>query len=86
MNVQYRGSKTVDSNGEKLTQPLAPVAIVTFTEREREVAVAILEASGYDYDLFANLDEMFAEVAVDGKEDFKDFMREWKEGKEAYNL
>lgn len=86
MNVQYRGSKTVDGNGEKLTRPLTPVAIVTFSEREREIAVAILEASGYDYDLFADHDEMFAEVAVDGKEDYKDFMREWKAGKEAYNL
>lgn len=86
MKVQYRGRRVVDTFGDRLAKPLAPVAIVTFTERERESAVAILEASGYDYDLFADHDEMFAEVAVDSKEDYKDFMREWKAGKEAYNL
>ena len=47
--------------------------------------VAILEETGYDFDIFGEPGFLWAEVAVDGKEDYKDFMKEWKAGKEAYN-
>ena len=48
--------------------------------------VAILEETGYDFDIFGEPGFIWAEVAVDGKEDYKDFMKEWKADKEAYNL
>ena len=48
--------------------------------------IAILEKTGYDFDIFGEPGFLWAEVTVDGKEDYKDFMKEWKAGKEAYNL
>lgn len=86
MNVRYVGRKTVDIFGDKLAKPFPPAAIVSFTENEQDIAVAILESTGYEYDVFDEPGFMYAEVAVDGKEDYKDFMREWKAGKEAHNL
>lgn len=86
MNVQYKGRKTADAFGEKLARPLDPAAIVSFSDEEYDTVVAILEETGYDYDLFGEPGFCWAEVAVDGKEDYKDFMKEWKAGKEAYNL
>lgn len=86
MNVQYKGRHTVNSFGDKLARPLEPAAIISFTEEEEGKVVAILEETGYDFDIFGELGFLWAEVAVDGKEDYKDFMKEWKAGKEAYNL
>lgn len=86
MRVCYKGQQTVDAFGEKLARPLAPVAIVTFTYEEYNKALAILEETGYDFDLFGEPGFLWAEVAVDGKEDYKDFMKEWKADKEAYSL
>ena len=86
MNVQYKGRQTVNSFGDKLVRPLKPAAIISFTEEEEDKVVAILEETGYDFDIFGEPGFLWAEVAVDGKEDYKDFMKEWKAGKEAYNL
>lgn len=86
MNVRYIGRKTVDIFGDKLARPIEPTAIVSFKESDEPVAVAILEATGYSYDLFRDGDSLWAEIPVDSKEDFRDFMAEWKDGKEAYNL
>lgn len=86
MRACYKGRQTVDAFGEKLARPLEPVAIVTFTYEEYNKALAILEETGYDFDLFGEPGFLWAEVAVDGKEDYKDFMKEWKAGKEEYNL
>ena len=47
--------------------------------------IAILQETGYDFDIFGEPGFLWAEVAVDGKEDYKDFMKEWKAGKEAHN-
>ena len=58
------------------------MAIVTFTYEEYNKALAILEETGYDFDLFGEPGFLWAEVAVDGKEGYKDFMKEWKAGKE----
>ena len=85
MNVQYKGRQMVDSFGSKLVRPLDPVAIISFDEEDEDKVVAILEATGYDFDLFGDPGFLWAEVTVDGKEDYKDFMKEWKAGKEAYN-
>ena len=85
MNVQYKGRQTVNSFGDKLVRPLEPAAIISFTEEEEDKVVAILEETGYDFDIFGEPGFLWAEVAVDGKEDYKDFMKEWKVGKEAYN-
>lgn len=86
MNVRYLGRKTVDCFGNKLAKSFPPAAIVSFTEKEEDIAVAILESTGYEYDVFGEPGFLYAEVAVEGKEDYKCFMREWKAGKEAYNL
>lgn len=85
MNVQYKGRQTVNSFGDKLVRPLEPAAIISFTEEEEDKVIAILEKTGYDFDIFGELGFLWAEVTVDGKEDYKDFMKEWKAGKEAYN-
>ena len=85
MNVQYKGRQAVNSFGDKLARPLEPAAIISFTEEEEDKVVAILEKTGYDFDIFGEPGFLWAEVAVDGKEDYKDFMKEWKAGKEAYN-
>lgn len=86
MRVCYKGRQTVDAFGEKLTRPLKPAAIVTFSYEEYNEVLAILEETGYDFDLFGEPGFLWAEVTVDGKEDYQDFMKEWKAGKEAYNL
>ncbi len=86
MNVRYQGRITEDTFGEKLSRPIEPAAIVSFREDEVLVAIAILDATGYDYGLFGTPDALWAEVAVKNKDDYQNFMREWKEGKEAYNL
>lgn len=86
MNVRYQGRITEDTFGEKLSRPIEPAAIVSFREDEEPVAIAILDSTGYDYDVFGEQDMLWAEVPVDNKADYQDFMREWKEGKEAYNL
>lgn len=86
MNVRYEGRITKDAFGEKLSRPIEPAAIVSFKEDEEPVVIAILDATGYGYDVFGEPGMMWAQVAVDGKDDYRDFMREWKEGKEAYNL
>lgn len=86
MRVCYKGRQTVDAFGEKLARPLKPAAIVTFSYEEYNEVLAILEETGYDFDFFGEPGFLWAEVAVDGKEDYKDFMKEWKAGKEAYNL
>ena len=81
MNVQYKGRQTVNSFGDKLARPLEPAAIISFTEEEEDKV-----KTGYDFDIFGEPGFLWAEVTVDGKEDYKDFMKEWKAGKEAYNL
>lgn len=86
MNVRYKGRVTKDTFGEKLSRPFEPIAIVSFKEDETLVVIAILDATGYGYDLFGEPDMMWAQVAVDGKDDYRAFMREWKKWKEAYNL
>ena len=86
MNVQYKGRQTVNSFGDKLVRPLEPAAIISFTEEEEDKVIAILEKTGYNFDIFGEPGFLWAEVTVDGKEDYKDFMKEWKAGKEAYNL
>ena len=57
-----------------------------FSYEEYNEVLAILEETGYDFDFFGEPGFLWAEVTVDGKEDYKDFMKEWKAGKEAYNL
>ena len=52
MNVQYKGRQTVNSFGDKLVRPLEPAAIISFTEEEEGKVVAILEETGYDFDIF----------------------------------
>lgn len=86
MNVKYKGRKTTDSFGDKLARPLEPAAIISFAEEEADKVVAILEETGYDFDIFGEPGLLWAQVTVDGKEDYKDFMKEWKAGKEVYNL
>lgn len=70
MNVQYKGRQTVNSFGDKLVRPLEPAAIISFTEEEEGKVVAILEETGYDFDIFGEPGFLWAEVAVDGKEDY----------------
>ena len=52
MNVQYKGRQTANSFGDKLVRPLEPAAIISFTEEEEDKVVAILEETGYDFDIF----------------------------------
>ena len=85
MMVRYQGRQTVDAFGERLTRPLKPAAIVTFTEEESDKASAILEKTGYDFDIFGEHGFLWAQVTVECKEDYKDFMKEWKAGKREYN-
>lgn len=54
MNVQYKGRQTVNSFGDKLVRPLEPAAIISFTEEEEDKVVAILEETGYDFDIFGD--------------------------------
>lgn len=75
MNVQYKGRQTVNSFGDKLVRPLEPAAIISFTEEEEGKVVAILEETGYDFDIFGEPGFLWAEVAVDGKEDYTDAMK-----------
>lgn len=48
--------------------------------------VAILAETGYDFGIFGEPGFCWAQVTIGGKEDYKEFMKEWKAGKEAYNL
>ena len=75
MNVQYKGRQTVNSFGDKLARPLEPAAIISFTEEEEDKVIAILEKTGYDFDIFGEPGFLWAEVTVDGKEDYKDFVK-----------
>ena len=86
MNVQYKGRQTVDFFGGKLARPLEPATIISFSEEEEDKVMAILEETGYDFDIFGEPGFCWAQVTVGGKEDYKEFMKEWKAGKEAYNL
>lgn len=86
MNVQYKGRQMVDSFGGKLARTLEPAAIVSFTEAEEDKVVAILAETGYDFGIFGEPGFCWAQVTIGGKEDYKEFMKEWKAGKEAYNL
>ena len=85
MNVRYMGRKTVDSFGDKLARPLKPAAIITFSEAEVYEVNSILLGMDYDYHFFGESDFLWAQVDVDGKDDYKAFMKEWRAGKEAYH-
>ena len=84
MRVCYKGRQTVDAFGEKLARPLKPAAIITFTEAEIYEVKSILLDMDYDYHFFGEPDFFWAQVDVDGKDDYKDFMKKWKAGKETY--
>ena len=84
MNVRYKGRQTVDAFGEKLARPLEPAAIITFSEEEIYEVKSILLGMDYDYHFFGEDGFFWAQVDVDGKDDYKDFMKEWKAEKEAY--
>lgn len=85
MNVRYRGRQTVNTFGEKLARPLEPAAIVTFAEDEIYEVKSILMETDYDYHFFGEDGCFWALVPVDSKDDYKEFMEEWKAGKEAYD-
>lgn len=76
MNVRYIGRKKEDCFGNKLAKPFPPIAIVSFTEKEEDIAVAILESTGYEYDVFGEPGALHADVVVEGKEDYMRFMQE----------
>ena len=86
MKIEYRGMQKTNSFGEKLARPLTPCAVVSFHESESEIAMAIIEGSGYEYDVFGDGDECWANVPVDDRADYNEFKQMWKEGKKAYNV
>ena len=77
MNVRYFGWIKTDSIGQKLTKPMPPAAVVTYTEEEEALAIARLEHTNYRFDSFDGC----SYVTVNDRQDYQDFMEAWKDAK-----
>lgn len=86
MRVRYFGKKVVRDEFGHVKARYNPEVLVTFTEKEKDLAFKLLDATGYAYDSFGRegndgADIYEADVYVRDREDADDFIYAWKEAK-----
>lgn len=81
MRARYFGKQVVRDELGHARARYDPEVEVIFTEREKDLAIKRLDATGFDYDLFGCDDDYDAHVRVRDREDANDFMSAWKEAK-----
>ena len=82
MKVEYKGHKILrDLDGVDMRH-LRPAAIITGKREEKQLIDKVIAKSGYDGCVFDDDNVVHGIVTLDGKEDYRRFMRAWKAAKQ----
>lgn len=82
MKVEYKGHKILRGLDGVDMRHLRPTAIITGKREEKQLIDKVIAKSGYVGCVFDYDDGVHGFVTLDGKEDYRRFMRAWKAAKQ----